>query len=322
MHRHLDGNIRVQSIVDLGRAFNVTLPSADVDELKRKVYIQDKTSDLLAFLQKIDLGVSVLGDLDACRRIAFENVEDAVTEGLHHVELRFSPYYMSRAFNLPLEGVVEAVVEGVQAANATFNFNAKLIGILSRTFGQHACMQELDALLSFSANISAIDLAGDEKSFPARLFIKHFNKVKDAGLGITIHAGEADGPESVWDAIKLLHADRIGHGVMSYKDPNLLAYLSENQVGVESCLLSNYQTGTWTSMEQHPLKTFLSNQIPVFLNTDDPGVSNNTLQGEYALAKLKIGLSDVQIKQLQLNAFNQSFLTAKEKDALRASFSL
>lgn len=320
LHRHLDGNIRVSSILELAQLHHIVLPANTEDTLNKIVYIQDKTSDLLSFLQKLDLGVSVLADLDACKRIAFENVQDACSEGLHHVELRFSPYYMSRAFNLPLQGVVEAVVDGVKTANREYAYSAKLIGILSRTYGVNACMQELDSLLAVPDGIVAVDLAGDEGAFPAAWFVDHFAKVKLAGLHVTVHAGEAADEHSIWDAIKLLHADRIGHGIAAHKDPQLMEYLAKHNIGLENCLLSNYQTGTWTDIASHPVKQFLAAGIPACLNTDDPGVSNNTLESEYELAKNVLGLSEQELNTLRFNSLQQAFLSQKEKDAILASF--
>ncbi|MGJ8679134.1 adenosine deaminase [Paraglaciecola sp.] len=313
LHRHLDGNIRVQTIIDLAEQYQVALPSYDLQTLQKHVFIQDKTSDLLSFLSKLDMGVSVLGQLDACKRIAFENVEDAIIEGLNHVELRFSPNYMAQAFNLPLEAVVEAVVAGVAEANQEYQYNAKLIGILSRSYGVETCKQELQALLSHSKDLVAIDLAGDELGFPAKLFVEHFNKVREASLAVTIHAGEADGPDSIWDAIHLLGATRIGHGVNAYQDPKLMEFIADQKIGIENCILSNYQTGTWLDMKSHPLQTFLDYGIEVFLNTDDPGISNNTLKSEYQLAKDELGLSHKQLKHMQQNALNQAFLSTAEK---------
>jgi adenosine deaminase len=318
LHRHLDGNVRVSTIIELAKEHSITIPSYDLDELSSTVYIHDKTSDLLAFLTKLDIGVSVLKNAAACKRIAYENVLDAKAEGLHYVELRFSPLYMASAFMLTLNEVVEAVIEGVQEANDKIGYNAKLIGILSRTFGTQACMQELDALLQHSQHIVAIDLAGDEKGYPCHLFVEHFKKVRDAGLHVTIHAGEADGPQSIWDAINLLGATRIGHGVAAHQDIQLMAYLSKNKVGIESCILSNYQTGTWLDIPNHPVRTFLDNGIEAFLNTDDPGVSNNTLASEYALAEHDLQLPRVQIEQLKQNSLQQSFLSPQEKTSLLA----
>jgi adenosine deaminase len=113
----------------------------------------------------------MLASLDACRRVAFENIEDAARNGLHYVELRFSPGYMAMTHNLPVAGVVEAVIEGVREGCKTFDVQARLIGIMSRTFGEAACLQELEALLAHRDAITAVDLAGDELGFPGSLFL-------------------------------------------------------------------------------------------------------------------------------------------------------
>lgn len=321
LHRHLDGNIRLTSILDFALQHGFPLPADNVKSLSNFVYIQDQTSDLLAFLKKVDIGVSMLGSIDNCRRIAYENVIDAISEGLDHVELRFSPYYMARTHKLPIDAVVEAVVEAVESANKEHQYNAKLIGILSRSFGVEACQKELDAILGASSStIVGLDLAGDEKNYPAKMFIEHFTKARDAGLQITVHAGEADGPNSIWDAIHLLGATRIGHGVAAVEDDQLLKYMARNQIGIESCILSNYQTGTWTNIASHPVKMFLEEGIPVCLNTDDPGVSNNTLQSEYALAKEEVKLTEIQLKKLKVNALEQAFLSENEKSAIKLKF--
>lgn len=321
LHRHLDGNIRLSTILDLARQHGLSLPANNKISLAKHVYIQDKTSDLLAFLEKVDIGVSVLATLEDCRRIAYENVVDAISEGLDHVELRFSPYYMAKTHNLPTDAVVEAVIDGVISANKEHSYNAKLIGILSRSFGVNACQNELQAILSASSpTIVGLDLAGDEKNYPAKLFVEHFTKARDAGLNITVHAGEADGPNSIWDAIHLLGATRIGHGVAAIEDNQLLEYMALHNIGIESCILSNYQTGTWTDISTHPVKQFLEQGIQVCLNTDDPGVSNNTLKSEYALAQHRMELTDKQLDTLKVNSLKQAFLTQKEKTTIKEKF--
>lgn len=162
VHRHLDGNIRAQTILDLGRQFNLTLPAQTLETLIPHVQVTSTEPDLVSFLSKLDWGVKVLASLDACRRVAFENIEDAARNGLHYVELRFSPGYMAMAHQLPVAGVVEAVIAGVREGCKTFGVEARLIGIMSRTFGEAACLQELDALLAHRDHITALDLAGDE----------------------------------------------------------------------------------------------------------------------------------------------------------------
>ncbi|MBT1449577.1 adenosine deaminase [Glaciecola sp. XM2] len=317
LHRHLDGNIRVSTILALANEFDLPLPSYELESLQRAIYIQDRTSDLLAFLQKLDYGVSVLVSAQACERVAYENVEDLARENIAYGELRFSPYYMAMKHNLQLDEVVAAVVRGVLAAQQDFNVKVNLIGILSRTFGVEHCHKELDALLAHHKDIVALDLAGDEKGFPAKMFQAHFDKAKAlTKWRYTIHAGEADGAQSVWDAIHYLHADRIGHGVRAIEDKGLLDYVAANKIGIESCLTSNYQTGTWIDTPSHPMLTFLERGIEVSLHTDDPGVSNITLDDEFALAKRVLGISDEQSLQLKINAINQAFISENHKASL------
>lgn len=317
VHRHLDGNIRAQTILDLGRQFNLTLPAQTLETLIPHVQVTSTEPDLVSFLSKLDWGVKVLASLDACRRVAFENIEDAARNGLHYVELRFSPGYMAMAHQLPVAGVVEAVIAGVREGCKTFGVEARLIGIMSRTFGEAACLQELDALLAHRNHITALDLAGDELGFPGSLFLSHFNQARDAGWHITVHAGEAAGPESIWQAIKELGAERIGHGVKAVEDRALMDYLAEHRIGIESCLTSNIQTSTVASLANHPLKTFLEHGVIASLNTDDPAVQGVDIIHEYTIAAPAAGLTPEQIRQAQINGLEMAFLSNEEKRALR-----
>lgn len=317
IHRHLDGNIRAQTILDLGREFNLTLPANTLDTLLPHVQVSTNEPDLVSFLSKLDWGVKVLASLEACRRVAYENMEDAARNGLHYVELRFSPGYMAMTHNLPVEGVVEAVIAGVRDGSNAFGVQARLIGIMSRTFGEAACQQELDALLAHRDGITALDLAGDELGFPGSLFLSHFNRARDAGWHITVHAGEAAGPESIWQAIRELGAERIGHGVKAIDDPALVAFLAEQRIGIESCLTSNIQTSTVASLARHPLKAFLEQGVLASINTDDPAVQGVDIGHEYNVAAPAAGLSPVQIRQAQINGLEIAFLSASEKQALK-----
>ncbi|CCN36130.1 adenosine deaminase [Vibrio nigripulchritudo SO65] len=317
IHRHLDGNIRSQTILDLGKKFGVALPAYDIESLRPHVQIVEAEPSLVAFLSKLDWGVAVLGDLDACRRVAYENVEDAMNAQIDYAELRFSPYYMAMKHKLPVAGVVEAVVDGIQAGVRDFGVKTNLIGIMSRTFGQDACQQELDGLLAHKDHLVAIDLAGDELGQPGDRFVEHFNQVKDAGLQVTIHAGEAAGAESMWQAIQELGAVRIGHGVKAVHDPKLMDYLAEHGIGIESCLTSNVQTSTVESLAEHPLKTFLEHGIKACINTDDPAVEGIEQPYEFEVAAPAAGLSQEQIRQAQINGLDIAFLSEAEKEALR-----
>jgi len=295
----------------------MTLPANEIETLRPHVQIVEAEPSLVAFLSKLDWGVAVLGDLDACRRVAYENVQDVKNAHVDYAELRFSPYYMAMKHNLPIQGVVEAVVDGVAAGCRDYGVNANFIGILSRTFGQKACQQEVDGLLSQKEKLVAIDLAGDELGQPGDLFLEDFKQVRDAYLNVTVHAGEAAGAVSMWQAINELGATRIGHGVKAVEDVTLLAYLAKNKIGIESCLTSNIQTSTVSSFAAHPIKTFLDHKVMVCLNTDDPAIEGIELPHEYNVAAPKVGITAPQLAQIQTKRVDLAFLSDAEKQELR-----
>jgi adenosine deaminase len=175
---------------------------------------------------------------------------------------------------------------------------------------------ELDALLRQREYITALDLAGDEARFPAEWFTAHFRLARDAGWHITVHAGESAGPESIWQALRTLGAERIGHALRAVEDPALLDYLAGHRIGVESCLTSNVQTSCVPDYSSHPLKFFLDHGIRATINTDDPGISGITLPYEYEVAAPKAGLTREQIRQAQVNALEAAFLSEGEKRAI------
>ena len=319
LHRHLDGNVRLQTILDLGRKHNIKLPGDTWQTLRPHVQVDGVMPDLVTWLNKLHWMIAVLGDYDACRRIARENVEDAKAEGIDYVELRFSPYFMAGPNKLNPTKVVEAVVAGIEEGRARTGLKVNLIGILSRTFGPEACTVELDALLAHRAHLVALDLAGDEKNYPAELFIEHFKRGRDAGWAITVHAGEAGGAPSVWAALQKLGATRIGHGIRAIDDPKLMDYLRKHGIGLEINLTSNVQTNTVPSFAAHPMKRFLAHGLLATINTDDPVISAIDLRHEFEVAAPAAGLTPAEIRQAQSNALAIAFLSAEEKAALLAA---
>ncbi|MFB2721722.1 adenosine deaminase [Shewanella xiamenensis] len=319
LHRHLDGNVRVNTIWELGHQHGIALPADSLETLAPFVQIQGKETSLVAFLKKLDWMVAVLADLDAVKRVAYENVADVALSGLDYAELRFSPYYMAMNHKLPIEGVVEAVIDGVKAGLKDYQVKINLIGIMSRSFGQAACTQELEGLLAHKQHLVAMDLAGDELGFPGELFNEHFKRVRDAGLAITAHAGEAAGSQSMWQAIQELGATRIGHGVNAIHDPKLMEYLAKHRIGIESCPTSNLHTSTVSSYAEHPFRTFMDAGVLISLNTDDPGVSAIDIKHEYRIAKSELGLSDAELAQVQRNGMEMAFLSESERKALYAA---
>ena len=318
LHRHLDGNLRLDTVLDLARRHGVRLPADDVEGLRPHLQIREPEPDLPAFIAKVELMSSVLGDEEACRRVAYENVEDASREGLAHVELRFSPLFMARAHGLRPERVVASVIEGAEEGARALGISMRLIGILSRTFGPEAAAVELEALVAHKEHITALDLAGDEAKWPGELFVSHFQRGRDAGWRITVHAGEAAGAENVWQAIRELGAERLGHAVRAAEDPALIDYIAKHEIGIESCLTSNLQTRSVRSYESHPLSLFLERGLLASINTDDPSISGIDLNYELTVAAEAAGLTENDVRRAQRNAVATAFLSAEEKASLLA----
>jgi adenosine deaminase len=315
LHRHLDGSVRLETILELGRKHNLPLPADTVEGLKPYVQVTEPQPGVMAFIEKLQWMAGVLADYEAVRRVAYENVEDARREGIDYIELRFSPWFMALPHRLDPAEVTAAVIDGVRQGARDFGVRVNLIGILSRTYGVQVCEKELAALLKHRDAITALDLAGDEANFPAELFAEHFKKARDAGWHITVHAGESAGAESIWQALKL-GAERIGHGVRATEDPKLMAYLADRQIGIESSLTSNVQTMTVPDYASHPLRIFLENGLAATINTDDPGVSAIDLRYEYEVAAPAAGLTPELILQAQRNAVEAAFLSNHEKKEL------
>jgi len=319
LHRHLDGSIRLQTILDIAGQHGIQLPANDIEGLAPHVHIDSSEPGLMAFIARFKYLIEILVDADACKRVAYENIVDAKHEGIDYVELRFSPWFMAQRHGLdPLE-VVEACLDGIRTGERETGVRANAIGILSRTYGVETCHQELDAILACRDGIVAVDLAGDETGYPANLFVEHFKRVRDAGLHVTIHAGEADGSHSVWSSINDLGAERIGHGFRSIEDPVLVEHLMKQGIGLECCPTSNLHISAVGAYKEHPIKSLADHGVKFCLNTDDPGISAIDIAHEYNTAAPAMGLSAKQIRQSQLDALDMAFLGSGDKIALRST---
>jgi adenosine deaminase len=317
LHRHLDGNVRLETILDLGRRHGISLPATDVEGLRPHVQVAGRERSVMAFIKRFRWMTAVMVDAEACRRIARENVLDAHAEGLDYVELRFSPCFMAQPHGLHPQSVVEAVIDGIAAGSRETGLPVGVIGILSRTFGPEIAWLELEALLTARENIVALDLAGDELGMPAPLFIDHFRRARESGWQVTVHAGEAAGPLSIRTSIRELGAVRIGHAVRAVEDPSLLDFMLERRIGIEANLTSNFQTSSIAGYASHPLRGYLERGLLATINSDDPGISGIDLRHEYEVAAPAAGLTPALAHQAQRNALEIAFLTPEAKQALQ-----
>lgn len=309
LHRHLDVSIRIETLHELARERNLVSLSESLESFREKVVINEPLEDLSAVLSEFHLFQKVLDRPEALERVAFEGIEDCVRDGTSAVELRFSPSFVTEYSRLSWEDALGGFETGMRRALGRFpGVRAGLICIASRDYGAEAVDHVADFYLRHQSRFIGMDLAGNEAGFPCRLFEKSFKKIVERGGNITVHAGEASGPENVWEAIELLGASRIGHGIRSQEDPVLMRYLRDHGICLEMCPTSNWLTRCVPSIEEHPLPRFLREGIKVSINTDDPTIFGTKLSREIELCWRKMGLSEAEIALCRRHAEDASFL--------------
>ncbi len=318
LHRHLDGNVRLETVLDLARQHGIRLPADTLEGLRPHAQISAPVPGLPAFLEKFDLLKEIFVDTAAIERITYENLEDALREQLDYVELRFSPAFIGERHGIPTAEVTAAVCRALDRARGRVPVLANLIVIMSRDMGEASCWEALESAVAHQRDgVVAIDLAGNEGGFPGGRFRHHFERARAAGLRVTVHAGEGAGAESVHQAIEELGAERIGHAVRAADDPALLELIAERGIAIESCPTSNVQTSTVGSYADHPLPAFLRRGLLVTLGSDDPGISGIDLAHEYTIARDRLGLSAEELRRLQDNGVRAAFLSAEQQKLLR-----
>jgi adenosine deaminase len=317
LHVHLDGSLRTSTIMELADAAAVSLPYGDEAALYDYLYVQDGR-DLVDYLKRFDLTLSVMQTADSLERTAFELCEDAVAENVRYIEIRYSPVLHTQG-DLPLEETVEAPLRGVRQAETELGIRAGLIICGIRHLPPETSVQLAELAAAFKdRGVVAFDLAGAEAGNPATDHAEAFRIAREANLGITVHAGEAAGAESIAEALHACGAHRIGHGASLYQDPDLLRYVNDHRIPIESCLTSNVQTHPGTSFESHPMRAYFDKGLLVSLHTDNRLMSGTTMTEEYTRAAEHLGFSDDELVELVLNGFRSAFLPWAEKLALLA----
>ncbi len=320
LHRHLEGSLRIQTLIEIAQKHAITLP-LDVMRLNRLVQIQpDENLNIENFLSKFNILRLFYRSPEVIRRITREAVEDAARDHVRYLELRFTPIALSRAERFPVADVMDWVCESASAAARKHKVTVRLIASVNRH--EELALAEQVAWVAAARQadgLVGLDLAGDEQRFPAHPFEGLFREARQAGLRLTLHAGEWGGPENVREAIEHFGAERIGHGVRVLEDEFVTALAREHGTAFEVCLTSNYQTGVVPTLPAHPLKQMLSAGLTVTLNTDDPGISQTRLSEEYRLAVESLGMELADLRQSILAAARAAFLPESEREKLSAN---
>ncbi len=317
LHRHLEGSLRLDTMVDIARQHGIEIPE-DVLRLSTLVQVQEEDKFTFQnFLSKFNTLRMFYRSPDVIHRITREAIEDAAKDNVKYMELRFTPVALSRAERFPLHDVIDWVMVSTQEAAAQHGVIVKLIASVNRH--ESTDLAEQVAWLAaehLDDGIVALDLAGSEAEYPAEPFVGIFKEAKQAGLHMTIHAGEWGPAEHVKEAIEELGAERVGHGVRVLEDQNITALARERQTALEVCITSNYQSGVVTSLEAHPLMRLMDAGLNVTINTDDPSISRITLSHEYYTACEELHLQQNALKKRIVAAAQAGFLPDVEKEEL------
>lgn len=320
LHRHLEGSLRLSTMLDVARKHGLTIP-ANVVRLSRLVQVQDEDNFTFEnFLAKFNTLRMFYRSPEVIERITHEAVEDAAKDNVRYLELRFTPVALSRAERFPLEDVTDWVVKAAKDAEKKFKVMVRLIVSVNRHEGVELAEQVAWlAAERVKDGIVGIDLAGNEAQFSARPFLPLLKEARQSGLLLTMHAGEWNGAQNVREAIEDFGAKRIGHGVRVLEDEFTTKLAKEYQTTFEVCLTSNYQTGVVKEGEKHLLPQMLAAGLNVTINTDDPSISQITLGNEYRLAEQELKVPLAVIKGCILAGAQAAFLPENDRAKLVAS---
>jgi adenosine deaminase len=320
LHRHLEGSLRLATLVEVASAYDLDIPARDAASLGPLVQIQPGDPPTHQnFLSKFGVLRHFFCAPEVIRRFTREAIEDAAADNVRYLELRFTPVALSRVQGYTLADVMAWVLETAQETAAETGVRTRLIASANRHESPDLAAQVGTlAAACLDQGLVALDLGGDEANFPAEPFAEIFHDARRAGLGITLHAGEWSGAENVAIAIEQIGVDRIGHGVRVMEDMDVARLARDRGVVFEVCPTSNYQSGVIAHLSAHSLPAMLAVGLDVTINTDDPGISALTLSDEYRLACEVLGLSLRQLRGCVLAAAQAAFLPDTERSALIA----
>jgi len=317
LHRHLEGSLRLQTMLDIAHAHGITIPD-NIIRLSDMVQVQEEDPlTFQNFLAKFNTLRLFYRSPEVIHRVTREAVEDAAKDNVKYIELRFTPVALSRAERFPLHDVIDWVCTSAKEAAKEFGIKVRLLASVNR----HESTELAEQVAWLAAEhmkdgIVGMDLAGNEAEFSAKPFAPIFAEAKQAGLHITIHAGEWAGASNVREAIEEIEAERIGHGVRVMEDNAAVALASERKTTFEVCVTSNYQSGVTPALSVHPLPRMMQAGLNVTINTDDPSVSRIDLSHEYKLVCEDLGVPFDVLKATNVQAARAAFLPEDEREEL------
>jgi adenosine deaminase len=321
LHCHLDGSLRLDTVLDLAKRQRVALPTTDRAELMKLLAAGENVASLDDYLRAFDITLSVLQTEDALERVAYELAEDAYRENVRYIEVRYSPLLHTRIGLRPAQ-VVEAVLRGLRGAKRELGIRYGVILCALRTDSADVSLRIAELCVAFkNRGVVGFDLAGSEVNFPAKVHRPAFQLVVDNNINCTAHAGESFGPDSVHQAIHKCGAHRIGHGTRLIESGDLMNYVNDHRIPIEVCPSSNLQTRAAKSWETHPVDFYVDYGLRVTINTDNRLMSDTTASKELHLCHKHYAWSLETIKEIIIAGFKSAFMPYREKSDLVAEIS-
>ena len=326
LHDHLDGGLRPVTVVELAREQGYAkLPTVDPDELARWFHASAASGSLALYLRGFAHTIAVMQTPEAIERVAFECGEDLARDGVVYAESRYAPVF-STARGLLIQDVVDAVGRGFARAEARYRITLRQIVCAMRDRTDSLEMARL-AVANRDRGVVGFDIAGEEAGYPAEKHLEAFQLCHRENFSITIHAGEGFGPRSIWQAIQICGAHRIGHGVRLVEDMTiedgavtglglLASYVRDKRIPLELCPSSNVDTGATPSLEAHPIRHFLAQRLRVTVNTDNRLMSNVTLSDEFRRLGQITAIDLADVEKLTINAMKSAFVGYDERLAI------
>jgi adenosine deaminase len=326
LHDHLDGGLRPETIVDLARQQGYrALPTTDPQELARWFHASAASGSLVLYLRGFAHTIGVMQTAEAIERVSFECGEDLALDGVVYAEVRYAPVFSTQRGLTPQQ-VLDAIARGFERAEARHGIGLRQIVCAMRDRTDSLEMAKL-AVANRDRGVVGFDIAGEEAGYPAEKHLEAFQFCHRENFSITIHAGEAFGPPSIWQAIQICGAHRIGHGVRLIEDMTvedgrvtklgaLAAYIRDKRIPLELCPSSNVDTGAAPSLDAHPIRHFLAQRFRVTVNTDNRLMSDITLSEEFRRLSAVAGLTLADVEKLTINAMKSAFLGYDQRLAI------
>jgi len=308
LHVHLDGSLRLSTILELAEQEGIDLGADTPESLARLMRLGESTGSLVEYLKAFETTLKVMQTEESLHRIAYELAQDASGENVRYMEVRYSPMLHTRK-GLRLTQVVEAVVDGLTDGYRDFGIQSNVIVCGIRNISPESSLDMAQLAVAYkNRGVVAFDLAGAEYDHPAKHHLAAFQLVRDNNINVTIHAGEAYGPESVHQAIHVCGAHRIGHGCRLREDGDLLHYVNDHRIALECCPSSNVQTGAVRDLASHPLRLYYNLGLRVTVSTDNRLIADSTVSRELWLCHTQMGLTLDDVKRIIVNGFKAAFM--------------